>query len=623
MKLVGLWNSRGRARRGAGAIGAEITARDVRALAAQIDAIASNAASRATISALEKRVDKLIDAISIAREAGKALPRDLEKLLVGLVDKLENAQFRHIDDAALAHLEDRVTMLVKRLDAADAKLAHLDAFERGLADLLVHIERMRRVNGGAASASRVPPSARVAERDITRNFSESATIQNGRSTAVAGSRLNGSPTKNAAPPSVADPGKMDFIAAARRALKAATTEPRGQQAKSEAAAAAALRPSVFARAVRKVAFAACLGLIAAGGLRMASSAGLLDEIVSRSAPQAQSPQVSVQPVAPPQTVAQAEQAPRETPPLPTPRPAVAPPPVRGPATKPVGAATPPAGGQPGVGAMPSWAPPEITGALPQPDAIQVPSGPGRSVAIVEDKLPVTIGNAALRAAAIAGDPAAAYEVASRFAEGRGVTLSNEDQAHWLERAAKQGLAPAQFRLGGLYEKGIGVRKDLLRARDLYLAAAQKGNAKAMHNLAVLCAEGASGAPDYESAAAWFRKAADHGVKDSQFNLAVLFARGIGVEQNYAESYKWFMLAANQGDSDSLAKLNEVAVNLDLQTQEAVRLAVQAWSPEPQPDDAVNVKIQAAWETPAEAPHPVRPKSHPAGGETRAADARLN
>jgi localization factor PodJL len=84
-----------------------------------------------------------------------------------------------------------------------------------------------------------------------------------------------------------------------------------------------------------------------------------------------------------------------------------------------------------------------------------------------------------------------------------------------------------------------------------------------------------------------------------------------------------MLAANQGDSDSLAKLNEVAVNLDLQTQEAVRLAVQAWSPEPQPDDAVNVKIQAAWETPAEAPRPVRPKSHPASGETRAADARLN
>jgi localization factor PodJL len=356
---------------------------------------------------------------------------------------------------------------------------------------------------------------------------------------------------------------------------------------------------------------------------MASHTGLLDEIASRSAPQPQSPQVAVQPTAPAPTVAQAEQAPRETTPLPMPRPAFAPPPNREPVTKPAGAATPPADGQPGAGATPSWALPEITGALSHPDAIQVPSGPGRSVGIVEDKLPVTIGNAALRAAAIAGDPAAAYEVASRFAEGRGVSPSNEEEARWLERAAKQGLAPAQFRLGGLYEKGIGVRKDLLRARDLYLAAAQKGNAKAMHNLAVLFAEGVSGPPDYERAAIWFRKAADHGTKDSQFNLAVLYANGIGVEQNYAESYKWFMLAANQGDSDSLAKLNEVAVNLDLQTQEAVRLAVQTWSPELQPDDAVNVKTQAAWETPAEAPHPVRPKARPAGGETRAADARPN
>jgi len=623
MKLVGLWNSKGRPRRGAESVAARITPQDVRALAAQVDAIANNAASRQAVSALEKRVDKLIDAIGIAREAGKALPRDLEKLLVGLVAKLESAQFRHIDDAALAHLEDRVTMLVKRLDAADAKLAHLDAFERGLADLLVHIERMRALNGAAASASQVPPPAPgVFERDITRNFAEGPTIQNGRGTSAAHSRLNGSPTKNAAAPSIADPGRMDFIAAARRALKAAAGPP-AQQAKSEAAVAAALRPSVFARAVRRVAFAAYVGLIVAGGLGMASHIGLLDEIASRSAPQPQSPQVSVQPAVPAQTVARADQAARETPPLPMPRPAVAPPPVREPATKPVGAATPPAGGQPGAGAMPSWAPPEITGALPQPDAIQVPSGPGRSVAIVEDKLPVTIGNAALRTAAIAGDPAAAYEVASRFAEGRGVSPSNEEEAHWLERAAKQGLAPAQFRLGGLYEKGIGVRKDLLRARDLYLVAAQKGNAKAMHNLAVLYAEGVSGAPDYESAAVWFRKAADHGTKDSQFNLAVLYASGIGVEQNYAESYKWFMLAANQGDSDSLAKLNEVAVNLDLQTQEAVRLAVQTWSPELQPDDAVNVKTQAAWETPAEAPHPVRPKARPAGGETRAADARPN
>ena len=98
----------------------------------------------------------------------------------------------------------------------------------------------------------------------------------------------------------------------------------------------------------------------------------------------------------------------------------------------------------------------------------------------------------------------------------------------------KGLAPAQFRLGGLYEKGIGVKKDLAKARDFYAAAADKGNGKAMHNLAVLYAEGINGPADYKTAAIWFRKAADHGITDSQYNLAILYARGIGVEQNYAE-----------------------------------------------------------------------------------------
>ena len=51
-------------------------------------------------------------------------------------------QLTHTDHAALAHLEDRIAMLVKRLDASDARLGQLDGIERGLADLLVHIEQV-------------------------------------------------------------------------------------------------------------------------------------------------------------------------------------------------------------------------------------------------------------------------------------------------------------------------------------------------------------------------------------------------------------------------------------------------------------------------------------------------
>jgi localization factor PodJL len=245
-------------------------------------------------------------------------------------------------------------------------------------------------------------------------------------------------------------------------------------------------------------------------------------------------------------------------------------------------------------------PPEVTGstAAPAPPVAVAPPPPP----VTEKPPPVEIGPG-LRAAALAGNPAAEYELASRYTEGRGVRPSLQEAVHWLERAANHGLALAQYRLGSLYEKGQGVKKDLEAARRLYIAAASKGNGKAMHNLAVLYAEGISGDPDYRNAAQWFRKAADRGIPDSQYNLGILYARGIGVEANLAESYKWFALAAQQGDKDAGKKRDDVAARLDAQSLAAARAAVQSFTAEPQPAEAIEVKPPpGGWEKPAAEPH---------------------
>jgi localization factor PodJL len=110
----------------------------------------------------------------------------------------------------------------------------------------------------------------------------------------------------------------------------------------------------------------------------------------------------------------------------------------------------------------------------------------------------------------------------------------------------------------------------------------------MHNVAVLEADGGGKGANYKGAAQWFRKAADRGVADSQFNLGILYARGIGVEQNLAESFKWFSLAAAQGDADSARKRDDLAKRLDPQSLAAAQLAVQTFTPEPQPEDAIKV-----------------------------------
>jgi localization factor PodJL len=240
---------------------------------------------------------------------------------------------------------------------------------------------------------------------------------------------------------------------------------------------------------------------------------------------------------------------------------------------------------------------DITGTIPQAD-VAIPTLPAtnRKLTLVQipptEKLPDGIGGPVLRTAALKGDPSAAYEIGVRYAEGKGVPISYDDAAKWYDRAAQAGVVPAVFRLGTLYEKGLSVKKDIDIARRYYLQAAERGNAKAMHNLAVLDADGGGKGANYKSASQWFRKAADRGVADSQFNLGILYARGIGVEQNLAESFKWFSLAAAQGDADSVRKRDDIAKRLDAQSLAAAKLAIQTFTPEGQPDDAVNVASPA-------------------------------
>ncbi|MGB7257380.1 MAG: tetratricopeptide repeat protein, partial [Pseudolabrys sp.] len=248
----------------------------------------------------------------------------------------------------------------------------------------------------------------------------------------------------------------------------------------------------------------------------------------------------------------------------------------------------------------------IVPAIPMPPAVHGVTG------AAGDKLPAALGGSALRTAALGGNPAAAYEVGVRYAEGRGVTANLDEAARWFERAASRGLAPAQFRLASLLEKGQGVKKDLARARKLYLSAASKGNAKAMHNLAVLYAEGADGKPDYAAAAQWFLKAANRGVADSQYNLAILYARGLGVEKSFADSYKWFALAAIQGDRESGKKRDDIGSRLDAKTLAAAQHAVKIWTAEPQPEEATGVPHPpGGWDQANPAP-PAPAKHRPRG-----------
>jgi localization factor PodJL len=260
---------------------------------------------------------------------------------------------------------------------------------------------------------------------------------------------------------------------------------------------------------------------------------------------------------------------------------------------------------------------DITGTIPV--APMAPAKLGVVQIPPTERLPDAIGGPVLRAAALKGDPTAAYEIGLRFADGKGVPANLDEAAKWYDRAAQAGVVPAIFRLGTFYEKGLSVKKDTDIARRYYMQAAERGNAKAMHNLAVLDADGGGKGANYKSAAQWFRKAADRGVADSQFNLGILYARGIGVEQNLAESFKWFSLAAAQGDADAAHKRDDIAKRLDAQSLAAAKLAIQTFTVEPQPDDAINVASPAGgWDTAPAQANTAKPAAKPVATKRTAA-----
>ncbi len=287
-----------------------------------------------------------------------------------------------------------------------------------------------------------------------------------------------------------------------------------------------------------------------------------------------------------------------TPPSPTPSPE---PPAPEPARDRGASAVPPRPAEPArlAAAEPE---PVVTSALPKAPAAAsaMPAveptapalGPIANMASVGD-IPSAAGLAGLRSAALAGDPAAVYDLASRASEGRGLARDLKLAARLFESAAAHGLVPAQFRVANHYEKGLGVAKDPALAKTWYQRAAEKGNARAMHNLAVLLAEGAGAKPDYAAAAEWFRRAAEHGVRDSQFNLAVLMGRGLGTKQDLAGAYTWFALAAKQGDEDAGRKRDEVAGRMNPGELALARAAVERWRAETPARWANEVALPAA------------------------------
>ena len=79
--------------------------------------------------------------------------------------------------------------------------------------------------------------------------------------------------------------------------------------------------------------------------------------------------------------------------------------------------------------------------------------------------------------------------------------------------------------------------------------AEEGDADAQYELGFVYARGLGVPQDYAQAATWYRLAVDQGHAPAQLNLGVLYRDGEGVPQDYTEAHKWYNLAAARATDD--------------------------------------------------------------------------
>ena len=163
------------------------------------------------------------------------------------------------------------------------------------------------------------------------------------------------------------------------------------------------------------------------------------------------------------------------------------------------------------------------------------------------KSDVTFSDSILKAAE-QGIAEAQYRLGYCYEYGKGVEKSLTEAVKWYRKAADNGYPNAKYVLGNCYKYGKGVEKSLTEAVKWYHKAANDGDIAGQLALGNCYKYGKGVEQSFTEAAKWFRKGATQGYDYAQYELGKCYRDGKGVQQSYKEAEKWFRKAADQGFS---------------------------------------------------------------------------
>ena len=148
-----------------------------------------------------------------------------------------------------------------------------------------------------------------------------------------------------------------------------------------------------------------------------------------------------------------------------------------------------------------------------------------------------------------GDPEAQFKLGNMYLRGVGIKRDSEKAIYWLKLAAQQGKTAAQYNVACCYLNGLGVPQDKITAVMMFNEAAKNGDLDAMNNLAGCCMRGDGTSKDQGLAARYYKQAAEQSHAKAQYNYGECLFNGYGVPKDQGEAVKWYKQAAEQGDPD--------------------------------------------------------------------------
>jgi TPR repeat protein len=131
---------------------------------------------------------------------------------------------------------------------------------------------------------------------------------------------------------------------------------------------------------------------------------------------------------------------------------------------------------------------------------------------------------------------------------------SDSALYWLPRAVDAGSADARVDLGYMYDAGILVEQDTVKAVQQYTAAARAGSARGMYAVGDVYQDGMGVKKDPRQALAWFHRAVCAGSADAMNAIGEHYLHGQGVPADSGMATRWFRLANAAGSPSAAGKL---------------------------------------------------------------------